>query len=172
MKIFSDKRIISILWAVLRIWLGIQWLQAGWHKLLSPKWVGGEAGVGISGFFKGAIAKATGDHPTVQGWYAGFLENVALPTAPVFSYVITFGELLVGLGLIFGTLTTIALFAGAFMNLNFMLAGTTSTNPILYTLAIILLVIGANVYYYGLDNWFVLAYMKKLCKCDKPKVAA
>lgn len=142
---------MAVLWTVFRVWLGIQWIEAGWDKITG--------GFDATGFMKGAIAKATGDHPAVQGWYAAFLENVALPNGGLFSFLVAWGELLVGIGLIIGAATIPALLAGAFMNLNFLLAGTTSTNPILYTIAIILLAAGGASYYYGADR-FLVPYMK------------
>ncbi|MED1439413.1 DoxX family membrane protein [Aeribacillus composti] len=141
---------MAVVWAALRIWLGYQWFVAGVEKL---------GGFDATGFLKGAIAKATGEHPAVQGWYAAFLENFALPNVELFNFIIPIGEVLVGIGLILGLFTTPALIAGAFMNLNFMLAGTTSTNPIMYTEAIILMAVGAAAYYWGADR-FILPYFR------------
>ena len=135
------------LWTVLRVWLGIQWLKAGWGKAMG--------GFDAAGFINGAIEKATGDHPAVQGWYAAFLKGFALPNVEVFNFLIAWGEVAVGLGLILGTFTTIALYAGAFMNLNFLLAGTVSTNPILFTAAIILLAMGTAAYAWGVDRYLI-----------------
>lgn len=149
------KTLWRVVFGLLRIWLGFQWLEAGLEKLTNPAWVGDKAGAAVTGFFKGAIAKAVGDHPAVQPWYAAFLERVALPHATVFSYLVAFGETLVGLGLIFGVLTAAAALAGAFMNLNFMLAGSTSTNPILYTAAILVLLAGSRASYFGLDTFLM-----------------
>lgn len=149
---FLRSNKLSPLWTLVRLYLGVQWIQAGWHKI---------GGFDASGFIKGAIGKAAGDHPSVQGWYAAFLDTFALPNIGLFNFLIPWGEFLVGLGLILGTFTTAALYAGAFMNLNFMLAGTTSTNPILYTLAIILLVMGPSTYRYGID-YYLLPKMKKM----------
>ena len=160
MKIFRDKR-FAILWTILRIWLGYEWISAGIEKISNPAWVGSKAGVAITGFLKGALAKATGDHPLVQGWYANFIQSVALPNAKVFSYLVAYGEVLVGISLILGALTIVGLLAGAFMNLNYMLAGTTSTNPNLYTVAILLMAAGANAYLFGLDR-FILPKLSKL----------
>lgn len=143
---------MAVVWTAVRIWLGIQWIEAGWHKVAD--------GFDASGFMKGAIANATGDHPAVQAWYAAFLENFALPNAGLFSTLVAWGEVLVGIGLIVGAATIPALLAGAFMNLNFLLAGTTSTNPILYTVAIILLFAGTASYYYGADR-FLVPYIKE-----------
>src|SRR5690625_7579172 len=74
-----------------------------------------------------------GDVPT---WYAWFLEAVVIPNAVPFSYMVAWGEVLVGLGLIVGFLTGIAAFFGAVMNMSFLLAGTVSTNPIMFLIAL------------------------------------
>ncbi|MFV9510362.1 DoxX family protein [Tepidibacillus sp. LV47] len=147
----------AIFWAIVRIWLGVQWIEAGWEKLTGPE------AFDAKGFLMGALKKATGDHPAVQGWYASFLEGFAIPNVGLFNFLIPWGEFLVGLGLILGTFTTIALLAGAFMNLNFMLAGTTSTNPILYTVAIILLAMGPAAYRWGVD-YYLLPKLKQMRK--------
>lgn len=149
---------MAIVWTVLRVWLGIQWLEAGIGKLTH--------GFDAFGFLQGAIANATGEHPTVQGWYADFLQHFALPNVELFNHLIPYGELLVGLGLIVGFATIPALIAGAFMNLNFMLAGTTSTNPILYTVAILIMAAGTAGYYYGVDR-LTIPYIKKWWNTNK-----
>jgi thiosulfate dehydrogenase (quinone) large subunit len=168
MKFLKDKRVNSILWTLIRIWLGYQFIKAGVEKIGQPVWVGSQAGVAISGFLKGALAKATGEHPAVQQWYASFIQNIALPNAKLFSYIIAFGEFLTGLGLILGVFTYVALFAGAFMNLNYLLAGTTSLNPNMLTLTFVLLYVGANSYYYGIDR-FLMPLIKKCCQPKQEK---
>ena len=45
-------------------------------------------------------------------------------------------ELLIGIALVLGLFTGIAAFFGAFMNWKFMMAGAASSNPVLFTLAI------------------------------------
>ena len=129
------------------MWLGYEWVTAGFGKITG--------GFDATGFLTGAMEKATGDHPAVAGWYAAFLKGFALPNVELFNVMVPWGELLVGLGLLFGTLTTIALYAGAFMNLNFLLAGTVSTNPVLYTTAILLLVAGPAAYAWGVDRYMI-----------------
>lgn len=142
---------VAIIWTILRIWLGVQWLNAGIHKVTGD--------FDASGFLQGALANAAGDNPTVQSWYAAFLESFALPNVGLINILIPWGELFVGIGLIVGAATIPALIAGAFMNLNFLLAGTLSTNPGLYTVAIILLFAGTASYYYGVDR-FIAPYLK------------
>src|SRR5699024_3320391 len=96
------------IWHVLRLYLGYSWCMAGGGKVTSDAWTGDDAGVAVSGFMEGALARAQeGD---VAGWYASFLETVVIPNAVVFSYAIAWGEVLVGIGLIVGLLTGIAAF--------------------------------------------------------------
>jgi len=145
---------MAIVWTILRIWLGLQWIEAGYYKI--------RYGFEVSGFLQGTIANARGDHPTVQGWYAEFIEGFALPNIELFNILIPWGEFLVGLGLILGLATIPALIAGAFMNINFIMAGVGlySLDSKLFAIAMILLFIGKGRYYYGLDR-LVIPYIKK-----------
>jgi thiosulfate dehydrogenase [quinone] large subunit len=70
-------------------------------------------------------------------------------------WVITFGEMAVGFGLIIGLLTGVAAFFGAFMNMSFLLAGSASTNPVLFTLAIGLILAWKVAGYYGVDRYLL-----------------
>ena len=67
-------------------------------------------------------------------------------------WVITFGEMAVGIGLLIGLLTGFAAFFGAVMNMSFLLAGSASTNPVLFTLAIGLMLAWKVAGYYGVDR--------------------
>jgi thiosulfate dehydrogenase (quinone) large subunit len=68
---------------------------------------------------------------------------------------VAYGELLVGIALIMGIFTGIAACCGLFMNLNFRLAGTVSTNPILFTLSIGLILAWKIAGYIGLDRYLL-----------------
>jgi thiosulfate dehydrogenase [quinone] large subunit len=59
----------------------------------------------------------------------------------------------VGIGLILGLLTGIAAFFGAFMNMSFLLAGSASTNPVMFTLAVGIMLAWKVAGYYGLDRY-------------------
>ncbi|MBX5436424.1 MAG: DoxX family membrane protein [Alicyclobacillaceae bacterium] len=146
--------------AVVRIWVGVQWTEAAVEKVGSPVWTGAQAGVAVSRFLQHALALTGGPHPSVQGWYGAFIRDVALPHAKVFSYLVSYGELLVGIGLVLGCLTTAAAVAGAVMNLCYLLAGTTSTNPILLVLEMIIAFAGFNAAYVGMDHW-VIPYLRR-----------
>lgn len=140
-------------WLLVRVYVGWQWLEAGWGKIHSDLWVGEKAGTALSGFVNGALSKTAGAHPDVQGWYAWFLSHVILPHASVWSHLVAWGEVIVGIALIIGLLTGIVAFFGFFMNLNFLLAGAVSINPILLILAVGIILAWRVAGYLGFDYW-------------------
>lgn len=146
----SDTR-SAPLWLAIRLYVGWTWVSAGWEKVLNPAWFGSDAGAALTGFIQGAIEKASGAHPAVQGWYAAFLNGAVLPHIVSWSNAIALGELLVGLGLIVGLFTGTAAFFGALMSLDFLLAGTVSVNPIMLVLEIMIIAGRAVAGYWGLD---------------------
>jgi DoxX. len=143
------------LWTILRVYLGYNWVTSGYGKVFgasSDVWVGSQAGVAITGFLKGALAKTGGAHPDVQPWYAWFINHIALPHATAFGYMVAWGELMVGIALILGIFTSFVLLASLLMNFNYLLAGSVSVNPIFIIEALILLWAGWAAYYWGLDR--------------------
>ena len=155
----ADARSAS-LWFIVRVYLGYEWLMAGWEKFQNPVWFGHDAGPAITGFAKGALAKTSGAHPDVQWWYADFLQQTLIAHPYFWSHLITLGELTVGLGLIFGCLTGVAAFGGVLMNLNFLLAGSVSVNPIWAALGILLMLSWRVAGYWGVDR-YVLPFLRR-----------
>lgn len=151
---FGDTR-LGWLWLVVRVYVGWSWLTAGWEKITGGGWVGSTAGNSISGFLSGAVKKSGGAHPAVQGWYATFLKDFALPHAHIFSYMVAYGETLVGVALILGVVTGIAAFFGCFMNMNYLLAGASSSNPVLLALGLFLILAWRIAGWYGADRWIL-----------------
>ena len=149
--LFGNSR-AGLVWLPIRVFLGFTWLEAGIHKATSPGWLDG--GSALAGFWKAAAAvPANGRAPITYDWYRDFI-NVLLQGhhETWFAVLITFGEILVGVGLILGVLTGFAAFFGAFMNMSFLLAGSASTNPIMFTLAIGLVLAWKVAGYYGVDR--------------------
>ena len=75
-----------------------------------------------------------------------------------FAKIISYGELLVGIALILGAFTGIAAFFGGLMNWNFMMAGSASTNPMLFLIAVGLILAWKVAGYVGAD-YFLLRYL-------------
>ena len=155
-SLFGDVRWAWI-WLILRLYVGYEWLSAGWDKLHSAAWVGSSAGTALTGFVNNALAKASSAHPDVQGWYAAFLQGVVLPHAALWGTLVAWGETLVGIALILGLFTGIAAFFGSFMNVNYLLAGAVSTNPILFAIATWLVLAWKTAGWWGLDRWLLPA---------------
>lgn len=164
---FTANTASAPFWLVVRLYLGYEWLMAGWAKVTNPAWFGADAGAAMQGFVQGALGKTGGLHPDVQMWYAGFLKGAVLPHLVAWSNAIAIGELLVGLGLIVGLFTGVAAFFGLFMNLNFLLAGTVSTNPIMLVLALGLILSRRVAGHWGLDR-YARPYFKKCCSRPSP----
>ena len=147
----------SWLWLVVRVFVGWQFLTSGWGKLTGGKWLDG-TGSTILAFWQSAVKvpDAPARPPITYDWYRGFLQVlIDTGSAPWFSYVIVFGEIAVGLGLILGAFVGLAAAGGLLMNMSFMLAGTVSTNPVLALLAILLILAWKNAGYVGLDRFLL-----------------
>ncbi|MCC6612924.1 MAG: DoxX family membrane protein [Anaerolineae bacterium] len=133
--LFGDAR-FSILWLVVRVWLGYQWIDAASHKIGVPAWT--ETGEALKGYWMNAVAiPEAGRPPITFDWYRGFLQSLLDANAYTwFAKLVAYGELLIGIALIIGAFVGIAAFFGAVMNMNFMLAGSASTNPVLFIVAL------------------------------------
>lgn len=143
-------------WLIARLYLGYEWLMEGLEKLGNPDWTGSNSGAEIAEFVTHAIEKTTGEHPDVLGWYASFLEGVVLPNAKTWSYLVTFGEILVGIAFILGLFTWVAAFFGSFMNMNYLLSASVAQNPILLVVGLLLLLAWRTAGWWGIDRWALL----------------
>ncbi|HBY97402.1 MAG TPA: DoxX family protein [Chloroflexi bacterium] len=140
------------LWLGVRLFLGLDWLLAGLHKLTDPGWM---SGASLQAFWQRAIALPEQGRPAITyDWYRDFLGRLLSGGHQTwFAPLVAWGETLIGLALIIGLFVGIAAFFGAFMNMNFMLAGSASSNPILFTLAVLLILAWKVAGYYGLDQY-------------------
>jgi thiosulfate dehydrogenase (quinone) large subunit len=155
-RFFFQSTMAAWLWLVVRVYVGYDFLTAGWHKFTTPAWMDG-SGQGILGFWQGALGTTASGAPVITfDWYRSLLQFlVDTNSAGWFSYVIVFGELAVGIGLIVGAFVGLAATGGLLMNMAFLLAGTTSTNPVLVILGVLLILAWKNAGYIGLD-YFLL----------------
>jgi thiosulfate dehydrogenase (quinone) large subunit len=152
--LFSNSA-AGMFWLPIRLFLGFSWLEAGWHKFTGEGWMDG--GGALAGYWTNAVAIPEGGRPAITyDWYRGFLQLLLDNGAESwFAPLITFGEMAVGIGLIFGILTGFAAFFGAFMNMSFLLAGSASTNPVMFTLAVGVILAWKVAGYYGVDRWLL-----------------
>jgi len=154
--LFSNSR-AGLFWLPIRLFVGFTWLEAGYHKLSGTGWLDG--GAALQGYWTHAVAipaQGAGSPAITFEWYRAFLQTLLDNQAYTwFAPLIVFGELAVGIGLLVGCLTGVAAFFGALMNMSFLLAGSASVNPVLFTLAIGLILAWKVAGYYGLDRYLL-----------------
>jgi thiosulfate dehydrogenase (quinone) large subunit len=153
--LFSNTR-AGLLWLPIRIFLGFEWLVAGWDKFTGTGWIN-DGGSSLLGFWTSAVkVPTTGRPPITFEWYRGFLQVlIDNHTAGWFAWLITFGEMAIGIALLLGILTGIAAFFGSMMNMSFLLAGSASLNPIMFAFAVGLILAWKVAGYYGVDRYLL-----------------
>ena len=159
----------AVIWLVARVWLGYQWLHAGWEKVIGysggtfswkfgvtdESWL--RTSAGLKGFAGYALQGAGGEHAAVNyGWYASFLRYIE-HSGGWLAPVIAIGEVAIGVGLILGILTGVSAFFGATLNTSFGLAGVAGVNPLFMIVEFFLILAWRNAGYYGVDRYLLPA---------------
>jgi thiosulfate dehydrogenase [quinone] large subunit len=152
--LFNDKR-ASILWLVVRVWLGWQWITSGLEKLESPAWM--QTGEALKGFWTRAVqVPAEGRPPIAYDWYRGFIQAILDSGSYVwFAKFIAIGELVIGVALIIGLSVGVTAFLAGFMNWNFIMAGSASVNGVFLILAVLLVLAWKVAGYIGVDRFLL-----------------
>lgn len=155
-RLLTGNVYFSLIWLPLRLFVGREWFSSGVGKFGSPAWM--EDGSALRGFLETAVAipEAPARPRITYDWYRDFLQFIIDQEAYVwFAKLVVWGELLVGLGLIFGALVGFAAFFGTILNFNFLLAGTASSNPVLFGLSVLLVLAWKVAGFWGLDRWLL-----------------
>src|SRR5690606_37794847 len=122
----------ALLWLPLRLWIGYEWLDAGWGKLNNSAWMDG--GVALRGFRENAArVPESGRAPIAFDAYRDFIQYML--DAEVYTWfakVIAVSEFTFGLLLILGAFTGLAALLSGFMTWNFFIAGAASTNGMMF----------------------------------------
>ena len=154
--LFSN-RAAGLFWLPIRLFVGFSWVEAGWHKLTGGGWIT-DGGSALAGYWTNAVKvdPTTGKGSISFEWYRDFI-NFLLNGhhQSWFAWLIAFGETAVGIGLLVGALVGVAAFFGALMNTSFLLAGSSSSNPVLFTMAIGLMLAWKVAGYYGLARYLL-----------------
>ena len=154
-RLLLGNTFLALLWLPVRYFVGREWLAAGEQKVRDPAWMaGGEA---LQGYWQGAVAIPAEGRPRITyGWFRDLLQHM-LDNGwhGWFAPLVAVGEVLIGFGLLVGALVGIAAFFGTFMNFNFLLAGTASTNPVLFGLGVFLVLAWKVAGWWGLDRWLL-----------------
>ena len=154
-RLLIGNAFFALAWLPVRFFVGREWLAAGEHKIRDDAWMGG--GSALKGYWERAVAVPEGGRPAITyGWFRTFLDYMlSNEWYTWFAKIVAVGEVLVGLGLIVGALVGIAAFFGTLLNFNFQLAGTASTNPVLFGLGVLLVIAWKVAGWWGLDRWLL-----------------
>jgi thiosulfate dehydrogenase (quinone) large subunit len=146
---------LSIFWLPLRFFVGRQWFSSGWGKTQNEAWT--DTGFALRGYWERVVqVPEEGSAPIYYAWYRDFIQYMLdNEWYSWFGSLVAWGEVLVGLGLILGGLVGIAAFFGTLMNVSFMLAGTASSNPVLFGLGVFLVLAWKVAGYWGLDRYLM-----------------
>jgi thiosulfate dehydrogenase [quinone] large subunit len=146
---------VAWVWLIVRVWVGYTWLASSLRKVADPSWV--ETGAALRGFWERAVMIPEGGRPPITfDWYRSFIHFLLDSGSYAwFGKLVAYGELLVGIALLVGAFTGIAAFFGAFMNWNFLMAGTVSISPVMLPLTILLILAWKVAGYYGLDYYLL-----------------
>jgi thiosulfate dehydrogenase (quinone) large subunit len=157
-KFLFGNTIMAWVWLPLRLWLGWSWLQSGLGKFNNPDWL--YTGDALKSYWARAIV--TEPRPVVSfDWYRDFLAFMLNTGAYTwFSKVVLFGEIAIGIALILGAFTAVAAFSGGFLNWNFVMAGSASTNGLLFAIATWLVLAWKTAGWIGLDRWILPRVMR------------
>ncbi len=164
--LFTDKR-AAWLWLPLRIWLGMQWIDASLHKISDPAWV--QTGAALKGFWTNAVKIPETGRPAITfDWYRDILGWLLQnETYTWFGKLVAYGEFLIGVALILGAFVGIVAFFGAFLNWNFVMAGAASSNGLLLVIAVFLMLAWKVAGYVGAD-YFLLRWIGVPWKNTQP----
>jgi len=156
-KLLLGNAYFAVVWLALRFYIGFEWLMAGEHKIRSDAWMDG--GTALKGFWTGATTipeGATASRAGTYDWYHNFLKYMLdNEWYTWFAKLIAVGEFLIGLGLIVGALVGIAAFFGTLLNISFMLAGTVSSNPVMFAITVFLVLGWKVAGYFGVDRYLL-----------------
>ncbi|MBI5651115.1 MAG: DoxX family membrane protein [Chloroflexi bacterium] len=152
--VFSDTRLAWI-WLIVRLYMSYTWITSGWGKFTNPAWM--NTGDALKNYWGNALK--TDPRPVITfDWYRVFIQFLVDAQAYTwFAKIVVAGELLIGIALLLGVFTGIAALFGGFMNWNFMMAGTTSVNPVFFTLSILLILAWKTAGYWGVDRFLLPA---------------
>lgn len=128
-----------------RVFIGVGWLRAFAEKAVEPGW---RDGTRLSAF----LARQLDAGMVVFSPYQMLVSDAFLTHAMLLGWVVMLGQLLAGVAILSGTLTSAALLGGIFMNLNFLLAGVPDPSTFYIVIQTVLLLAGAGAIL-GIDAW-------------------
>lgn len=150
--LFGESRFVW-LWLAARVYLGWLWLDAGRQKLREDAWM--DSGLAVRRLWeRSLLAPEQSRLPLAYDWRREIVQSMLdhrwyTWVAPL----IAITETLFGIALILGLFTGVVAVTGSLLNVTFMLTGVASTNPVLFVIAVALMLAWRTAGWIGLDRW-------------------
>src|SRR3972149_5039696 len=90
------------IWLAVRLYLGWQWIEAGWNKLQDPAWM--STGAALKGFWARIVVVPETGRPAIgDDWYRDFIQALLNGGHYTwFAKVVSIGEFAIGIALLVG----------------------------------------------------------------------
>jgi uncharacterized membrane protein YphA (DoxX/SURF4 family) len=121
----------------LRVFMGVGWLRSALEKFADPTWLRGEA---VGDF----LSTQTSSQAVAVPIYDWLIGSILQPASPVVGWLVMLLQVGIGLAILFGTYTNLALVIGVALNVNFMLAGEINPSAFYIVIQTVLFVTGAG----------------------------
>lgn len=137
----------------LRLFLAYEWIEAGWHKITDPAWTG--TGEALRAYWQRAAAlpqppaRPAITYPAYRSFIQYMLDH---NWHGWFADLVAWGELLIGIGFLVGGLVGVTAFFALLMNFSFLYAGTTSSNPTLIIVQVVIILGWRVAGWWGADR--------------------
>ena len=137
----------------LRLFLAYEWISSGWGKVTNEQWTG--TGEALRAYWQRAVAvpqppaRPAITYPAYRSLIQYMLDH---NWHGWFADLVAWGEVLIGVGFLVGGLVGIAAFFALLMNFSFIFAGSTSSNPTLIILQVILILGWRVAGWWGADR--------------------
>jgi thiosulfate dehydrogenase [quinone] large subunit len=152
-SVFRDPK-FGWMWMVPRIWLGAQWTKAAQQKIVDPQWM--QTGEAFKGLWLNVVQTPVEGPSIGLAWYHAFLQMMLDTQAYTwFARIVAYGELLMGIALMLGAFTGLITLLGSLTYWLFIAAGSASANPMLFVIAVALIMAWKVSGYYGADYYLL-----------------
>jgi len=150
----SRSRVAAVAWTVARVWLGIQWIQAGKAKLWGPENAAfmHHNGAGVAGYATHGAAS--------YSWWHHFLTGFVVPNSGWIGITVSIAEFTIGVALVLGVLTPLFAVAGLGLNLTYMFSGTSGVNPMFMILSVVLIAAWRTSGWIGVDGLLMARWQR------------
>lgn len=113
----------------LRLFLATGWLRAGIEKVIEPTWWSGES---LAVFLDE-------QRPSMLPFFRGFSDGLVSPYSGAVAWLVVEAQIAIGLCLLLGRYTRLALWAGVVLNVTFVMAGRVNPSAFYLVMEMVLL---------------------------------